>query len=83
MIHVKHPDIVTARALAPLPALLALVKPYLDLNAGARALLHKGRGYRDEIEESRRIWSFDLVEHQSIVDPHSVVLDISNLAGRN
>jgi 16S rRNA (guanine527-N7)-methyltransferase len=83
VIHVKHPDIVTARALAPLPALLALVKPYLDLKAGSRALLHKGRGYREEIAESRRNWTFDLVEHPSIVDPHSVVLEISNLVGRS
>lgn len=82
VIHVKHPDIVTARALAPLPALLGLIKPYLDLKTGSRALLHKGRGYRDEIAESRRNWSFDLIEHQSIIDTDSVILEISNLAER-
>ncbi len=38
-----RPDIVTARALAPLPALLELASPWLS--TGARGLLHKGRDY--------------------------------------
>ena len=58
---VKTPEIVTARALAPLPALLGLVAPWLT--AGARGLFHKGRDFRTEIEESLQQWSFDLVEH--------------------
>ncbi len=78
---VKTPGIVTARALAPLPALLGLVSPWLE--AGARGLFHKGRDYRSEIEESLQQWRFDLVEHRSIVDPESVVLEIRNLRRRN
>ncbi len=74
---VKQPEIVTARALAPLPALLDLTAPWLTV--GARALFHKGRDYRTEVKESLLQWSFDLIEHRSSVDPDSVVLEIRNL----
>lgn len=75
-----QPDVVTARALAPLPDLLGLASPWLS--AGAKGLLHKGRDYRKEIQETAPLWQYDLVEHQSRVDPDSVVLEISNLKRR-
>jgi 16S rRNA (guanine527-N7)-methyltransferase len=74
---VPKPEVVTARALAPLPVLLALTSPWLA--AGASGLFHKGRDYRSEVKESVQHWSFDLLEHRSIVDPDSVVLEIRNL----
>jgi 16S rRNA (guanine527-N7)-methyltransferase len=74
---IGRPEVVTARALAPLPRLLALLAPWLT--QGARGLFHKGRGYQTEIAESADAWDFDLVEHRSAVDPEGVVLDISNL----
>ncbi|CAN7221133.1 16S rRNA (guanine(527)-N(7))-methyltransferase RsmG [Mesorhizobium sp. LjNodule214] len=74
---VSAPEIVTARALASLPALLDLAAPWLT--NGARALFHKGRDYRAEVEESTHRWAFDLVEHPSMTDPHGVVLELSNL----
>lgn len=73
-------DVVTARALAPLPVLLGLARPWLE--AGATALFHKGRDYRREIEESRDAWQFDLVEHQSVIDAASVILEINDLKKR-
>lgn len=73
-------EVVTARALAPLPLLLTLAEPWLG--AGAIALFHKGRDYALEVTESSRSWSFDLIEHRSVVDPASVILEISNLARR-
>ena len=79
--HVKQTQIVTARALAPLVELFDLSHPWLE--NGARGLFHKGRGYREEIEESRRNWLFDLVEHKSTVDADSVILEISNLSRRS
>jgi 16S rRNA (guanine527-N7)-methyltransferase len=75
-----QPDIITARALAPLPQLLGLAFPWLS--TGARGLLHKGRDYRQEIQESSLIWQYDLVEHRSRVDADSVILEISNLKRR-
>ncbi|MEX0954728.1 MAG: 16S rRNA (guanine(527)-N(7))-methyltransferase RsmG [Rhizobiaceae bacterium] len=73
-------DVVTARALAPLPALLGLARPWLE--AGATAIFHKGRDYRREIEESRDAWQFDLVEHPSVIDAASVILEINDLKKR-
>jgi 16S rRNA (guanine527-N7)-methyltransferase len=75
--HVASPEVVTARALAPLPLLLDLSAPWLT--AGARALFHKGRDYRAEVQESVHRWSFDLVEHQSVTDPDGVILGMSAL----
>lgn len=74
---VPLPEIVTARALAPLAVLCELAEPWLT--QGARALFHKGRDYRREIEESAHRWRFDLVEHRSAIDEASLVLDIRNL----
>jgi 16S rRNA (guanine527-N7)-methyltransferase len=74
---VGTPDVVTARALAPLPSLLGLAEPWLS--AGATGLFHKGRDYRAEIEESAHQWRFDLLEHRSMIDPQSVILEIRDL----
>jgi 16S rRNA (guanine527-N7)-methyltransferase len=74
---VIRPQIVTARALASLPVLLDLAAPWLT--AGTMALFHKGRDYRNEVIESAHRWSFDLVEHKSMIDPQGVVLELRNL----
>ena len=74
---VSAPDIVTARALAALPALLDLSAPWLT--TGSRALFHKGRDYRAEVEESTHRWAFDLVEHPSMTDAHGVILELADL----
>ena len=71
------PDVVTARALASLTDLLDLTAPWLT--RGAAGLFHKGRGYREEIEESRALWDYDLVVHPSRVEPDSVILEITHL----
>ena len=78
---VSEPEIVTARALAALPDLLDLSAPWLE--KGARALFHKGRDYRAEVEESAHRWAFDLVEHPSMTDAHGVILEISELRPAN
>jgi 16S rRNA (guanine527-N7)-methyltransferase len=74
---VRRPQIVTARALAPLPRLLELARPWLE--EGATGLFHKGREYAAEIAESRDAWRFDLIEHRSRVDPASRILAVSHL----
>ncbi|PSM19296.1 16S rRNA (guanine(527)-N(7))-methyltransferase RsmG [Nitratireductor sp. StC3] len=72
------PEIVTARALAPLPRLLALTEPWLA--AGTRALFAKGRDSGEEIKLAHDTWNLDLVQHRSSVDDDSVVLEISKAA---
>ncbi|RVD14660.1 MULTISPECIES: 16S rRNA (guanine(527)-N(7))-methyltransferase RsmG [unclassified Mesorhizobium] len=74
---VSTPQIVTARALAPLSTLLELSAPWLI--SGGRGLFHKGRDYRTEVQESVHRWSFDLVEHPSVTDVGGVILELSNL----
>lgn len=74
---IESADVVSARALAPLPKLLDLASPWLV--DGGRGLFHKGREYRSELKESAHAWSFDLVEHRSRIDPEGVILDIRNL----
>ncbi|MCX7302799.1 MAG: 16S rRNA (guanine(527)-N(7))-methyltransferase RsmG [Hyphomicrobiales bacterium] len=73
----RQPEVVTARALAPLPQLLELAWPWLS--SGARGLLHKGRDYAHEIQESSLLWQYDLIEHRSRIDADSVVLEIADL----
>lgn len=73
-------EIVTARALAPLPLLLGLASPWLS--RGATGLFHKGRDYRSELRQSADLWAFDLVEHPSKIDPLGVILEISDLQPR-
>lgn len=66
--------IVTARALAPLSALLTYAehagKP------GARALFLKGRQWRDELTEAEAVWHTELIHHPSLADEAGAVLDI-------
>jgi 16S rRNA (guanine527-N7)-methyltransferase len=71
---VGHADVVTARALAPLSTLLLMAKPWI--NAGATALFHKGREYREEVKAAGDAKLLDLIEHQSAIDPQSTVLEI-------
>jgi 16S rRNA (guanine527-N7)-methyltransferase len=74
---IGQPEVVSSRALAPLTKLLELSEPFLS--AGATALFHKGREYRREVEESAHSWSYDLIEHASVVESQSVILEIRGL----
>lgn len=75
---VGEADVITARALAPLPELIAYARPWLE--GGATGLFHKGRDYREELKAARDVWRFDLVEHASGIDPASVILEIRSLS---
>ena len=70
-------DAVSARALADLDRLLAYSQPWLT--TGATGYFHKGRDYAREIANAHRSWSFDLIEHKSVVDADSVILQIDNV----
>ncbi|WP_378946430.1 16S rRNA (guanine(527)-N(7))-methyltransferase RsmG [Mesorhizobium sp. ANAO-SY3R2] len=74
---IRAPEVLSARALAPLPLLLELSAPWLEQSTVA--LFHKGRDYRQEIQDSTHQWRFDLVEHPSLTDAQGVILEIRNL----
>lgn len=74
---VRAPDVVTARALAPLDKLLELAEPWISI--GSRALFHKGRDYQREIDESSTRWRYDLVKHTESKFGDGVILEIKNL----
>lgn len=77
MSKLPEPNIVTARALAPLPLLLSLALPQLQRNVPA--FFHKGRDYAQEIEAARSEFDFDLVVHPSRIDSDSVILEIRKI----
>jgi len=72
---VGQPDVVTARALAPLNILLELAEPWIS--GGASAFFHKGRDYHQEIEESDTLDRYDLLIHQDLVTKEGVILQLS------
>jgi 16S rRNA (guanine527-N7)-methyltransferase len=73
-------EIITARALAPLPRLFDLVAPLLP--GTARLLFPKGRDFAGEVAEASKSWHFDLVNHRSRINGGGVILDITGLAPR-
>lgn len=72
-------DVVTARALAPLPQLLGYAQ--LPLQAGAIGLFPKGQRWQDELTLARESWIFasDLIP--SATDPRSRIIRIHDFRG--
>lgn len=70
-------DIVSARALAPLPALLG--HAHRHLAPGGIALFPKGARHRGEIAESLERWRFSVQKHPSRTDPDAVILSIGDI----
>ncbi len=73
-------DGVSARALANLTMLCGFAAPFIQ--NGATAIFHKGKNFREEINEASHIWSMDLLERKSLIDPDSRLLVISKLTAR-
>jgi 16S rRNA (guanine527-N7)-methyltransferase len=75
------PDVVTARALAPLPKLLAYVAPFVE--KGAQALLLKGQDVEVELTEASKYWNIraDLVA--SATDAGGRIVVIRDLQRKN
>lgn len=70
-------DRISARALAPLDALLALAAPLME--RGIPAAFHKGQDFVREIAQATQSWGYDLVKHDSRVGDGGAILDISHL----
>jgi len=70
-------DLVTARALAPLPKLLQLAAPWLE--AGAYGLFHKGQDVDSELTESAKSWRISSARHPSSVDSTGCILEVREI----
>jgi 16S rRNA (guanine527-N7)-methyltransferase len=71
---IGHVDLLTARALAPLPKLLRLASPWME--AGAYGLFHKGQDVDDELTESAKSWRIAWAKHPSATDSRGCILEV-------
>jgi len=73
-------DLVTARALAPLPKLLGYAHGWLK--PSGKALLMKGRDVAAEVAEAREGWTFETSDRASLSSPEGRVLRLSSIVPR-
>lgn len=73
-------DVVTARALAPLPVLFGLVARHML--PGGMAILPKGTSHQEELAAARTGWNFDVHVHSSLTDSQGRILQVTNLSER-
>jgi 16S rRNA (guanine527-N7)-methyltransferase len=71
------PDVVSARALAPLPRLFELAAPLFG--EGTRGLFLKGREAQAEIEAARQAWTFDARLHASLTAKDASIVEVAGL----
>lgn len=69
---------VSARALAALPQLLGLAGRHLS--AGGVCLFPKGSTWRQEVEQARKDWHFDLQVHPSATDRDGAILAVKAIS---
>jgi len=74
------PDIITARALAPLTELLRYSYPLCG--SKTRFLFQKGREHVEELAKADGGWDYNVVVNKSVTDGSGVVLEISDLRPR-
>jgi 16S rRNA (guanine527-N7)-methyltransferase len=71
------PQVVTARALAPLPRLLGMVAPFVQ--KGAKALLMKGQDVEAELTLAAKSWKIEYTVLPSKTKLGSHILEVSDL----
>lgn len=70
-------DHVSARALAPLPKLMAYVNQHLSPEG--TAWLMKGETWREEVDLVKKSWQFDLTVHPSQTHEGAAILQMTNI----
>ena len=73
-------QVISARALAPLPDLLELVAPFF--NSSTIALLHKGAGWQDELTRAEQCWNIDVEALPSRTHDAARILHLRHLSRR-
>jgi 16S rRNA (guanine527-N7)-methyltransferase len=77
----ERPDVVTARALAPLQDLLALAEPLLK--TGAKGLFPKGQDVDAELTLASKCWSMQMELVPSKTDPRARIVVVDGLRRRS
>lgn len=67
-------DVVTARALAPLPKLLGYAQKFVTPNTVC--LFPKGRNVALELTEAHKCWNMSLSQIPSLTDPSAMILEL-------
>jgi 16S rRNA (guanine527-N7)-methyltransferase len=70
-------DVVTARACAPLPALLGYAKRFTGPNSVC--LFLKGQNLGSELTEAHKSWSMKVRQVPSLTDPSGAILELTEL----
>jgi 16S rRNA (guanine527-N7)-methyltransferase len=71
-------DVLSARALAPLPRLLDLSARHMK--PGATALFPKGARHDAEIRDALANWRFSYKKHPSLTDPSATILALTGVS---
>jgi 16S rRNA (guanine527-N7)-methyltransferase len=79
--HSLRPDVVSARALAPLPRLFELAHPFFA--TATRGLFLKGREAQAEIEAAKMTWEFTAALHPSLTSADSPIVEVRALRPRD
>ncbi|MEM6310190.1 MAG: 16S rRNA (guanine(527)-N(7))-methyltransferase RsmG [Pseudomonadota bacterium] len=74
----QEADVVSARALATLSALLPMAARHL--RPSGLGLFHKGQSSAEEIAKARADWAFDLEQRPSFTDPAARLLSIQRIS---
>jgi 16S rRNA (guanine527-N7)-methyltransferase len=78
--HRLEPDVVSARALAPLPRLFEFASPFFG--QGTRGLFLKGEEAEAEIEAARERWDLTARLHPSLTSAKSHIAEVTDLRPR-
>lgn len=70
-------DVLSARALAALPALVGFAATHL--NPEGVAIFPKGARYQEELAQAREAWAFDVDTRPSLSDGEAAILVIRNI----
>jgi len=76
-LHSQAADVISARALAPLPKLLS----YADRHTknGTICLFSKGENYESELTEAQKSWTFNFQKTPSITSSGGIILRIGDI----
>ena len=79
-----NPELITARALAPLIKLIEYIENYMKQGDNLRKnlpklLFLKGKNYKQELSELKKIRNFDVTVCPSLSDEYGKILNIKNI----